>query len=190
MYDVFESQWENFDDHFVMAWAEGLTIEETARRLGADPATATPCPLAELPPFETEMLDVVTLIGEFGGWTLTLQVLMGDANDAEKLAALSAGGGRAIGIGWINGDNHRVNVAADGEEVFSERFADALRPGGPLAPHADGLSIPDRDEIPDDEDYPEAAVISTVLTAVGRYVGRQVDEEWLTRPHVAYLVRG
>ncbi|TKK87589.1 hypothetical protein FDA94_17345 [Herbidospora galbida] len=190
LHELFMSQWENFDDHFVMVWAEGLTVKETARRLGADLDTATECALADLPPFETGLHDIVTLIGEFGGWTLTLQVLMGDANRREKMAALSAGGGRAVGIGWINGDNHGVSVAADGERVFSESIGEALRSGGLLARHADGLSIPHVDDIPDDEDYPEAAVVTTVLTAIGRLVGRQVDEEWLTAPHVAYLIRG
>ncbi|MFI6476865.1 hypothetical protein ACIBH1_02960 [Nonomuraea sp. NPDC050663] len=118
LHDLLLTYWPGADLGFCAVWAENVDTADMAVRLGADPATATTCTLRgisrgfhEDPPGD----DVgIVLIGRSGTWALALQVQGSDITSPAAMAALSGGGGRAVGIGWHANGGHAVDYAADG----------------------------------------------------------------------------
>ncbi|GIH71982.1 hypothetical protein [Sphaerimonospora thailandensis] len=111
LYDLLESRWENVADGFAAVWAEGLTVEETARRLGADLGSATALTLEDIGlGFEGDEMpgdeDGIILVGPWDAWTLAVQIQWMDVTEEPRLSELSRDGGRAIAIGW-HGDGRR-----------------------------------------------------------------------------------
>ncbi|MEU7900245.1 hypothetical protein AB0B45_46360 [Nonomuraea sp. NPDC049152] len=78
LYDLLETHWENVADGFAAVWVEGLTVEETARRLGADLGSATALTLADIGlGFEGDEMpgheDGIVLVGPFVGSTSVME---------------------------------------------------------------------------------------------------------------------
>ncbi|MET8867407.1 hypothetical protein ABZW11_31070 [Nonomuraea sp. NPDC004580] len=188
LYDLLESHWENVADGFAAVWAEGLTVEETARRVGADLSSATPLALQDIGlGFEGDAMpadeDGIILVGPWHTWTLAMQIQWMDVTQSPRLSELSRDGGRAIAIGWHGDGAHRVEYASKGRLAFSAPLEETLNV---LREHAEGLSTPTGWDVPGS---PVEEMITTALTAIGRLTGRQLDEEWLETPHVRYLIR-
>ncbi|MFD1939594.1 hypothetical protein ACFSKW_49855 [Nonomuraea mangrovi] len=191
LYDLLESHWENVADGFAAVWVEGLTVEETARRLGADLSSATALTLADIGlGFEGDKMpgdeDGIILVGPFDAWTLAAQIQWMDVTEEPTLSTLSRDGGRAIAIGWHGDGAHRVEYAIDGRLTFSAPLEEILIP---LQEHAEGLRMPTDWDVPVDVGSPTEEMITTALVAIGRLVGRELDHEWLETPHVRYLIR-
>ncbi|WP_144069836.1 hypothetical protein [Nonomuraea indica] len=191
LYDLLESRWENIADGFAAVWAEGLTVEETARRLGGDPAGATELTLEDIGlGFEGDEMpgdeDGIILVGPCDAWTLAVQVQWMDVTEEPRLSELSRDGGRAIAIGWHGDGAHRVEYAIDGRLTFSAPLEEIL---DLLHEYAEGLRMPTDWDVPVDVGSPTEEMITAALTAIGRLTGRELDEEWLETPHVRYLIR-
>ncbi|MER5625805.1 hypothetical protein ABT061_32680 [Streptosporangium sp. NPDC002544] len=191
LYDLLESRWENIANGFAAVWAEGLTVEETARRLGADPGSATALTLEDIGlGFEGDEMpgdeDGIILVGPCDAWTLAVQIQWMDVTEEPRLSELSRDGGRAIAIGWHGDGAHRVEYAIDGRLTFSAPLEEIL---DPLHEHAEGLRMPTDWDVPVDVGSPTEEMITAALTAIGRLTGRELDEEWLETPHVRYLIR-
>ncbi|WP_344885919.1 hypothetical protein [Nonomuraea antimicrobica] len=172
-------------------WSEGLSVEEVARQLGADPAGATRVTLADLPVgFEGEDMpgdhDGILLIGEFGAWTLTLQIQWADTAEQWALESLSAGGGRAIGVSWHGGSGYRIFYAQDGEVAADSPMT--MIPAV-LSPFADGLPTEPDWDVPGAYGSPIAQMISTCLVVIGRVTGQEISRQWLEEQHTRYLIR-
>ncbi|MFF0575536.1 hypothetical protein [Streptosporangium saharense] len=188
LYDLLESRWENVADGFAAVWVEGLTVEETARRLGADLGSATTVSLENIGlGFEGDETpgdeDGIILVGPWDAWTLAVQIRWMDVTEEPRLSELSRDGGRAIAIGWHGDGAHRVEYAIDGRLTFSAPLEEMLEP---LHEYAEGLRMPtDWDVV----GAPTEEMIATALTVIGRLTGRELDEEWLETPHVRYLIR-
>lgn len=191
LYDLLESCWENVADGFAAVWVEGLTVEETARRLGADLGSATALTLENIGlGFEGDEMpgdeDGIILVGPYDTWTLAVQIQWMDVTEEPRLSELSRDGGRAIAIGWHGDGAHRVEYAINGQLTFSAPLEEIL---DPLHEHAESLQMPTDWDVPVDVGSPTEEMITTALTAIGRLTGRELDEEWLQTPHVRYLIR-
>ncbi|MFI7615429.1 hypothetical protein ACIBP6_29785 [Nonomuraea terrae] len=191
LYDLLESHWPAIDG-LAAVWTEGVGVGEVARRLGADPGSATEVTLADLPVgFEGENIpgdhDGILLIGECGAWTLTLQLQWSDAVEPWALESLSRDGGRAIGVGWSGGSGHRVYYAQDADVVVNSAMT--MIPAA-LSPYTEGLALEPDWEMPGAQGSPVAQMITTCLVIVGRVTGEEISAEWLRAPHTRYVIPG
>ncbi|WP_329090118.1 hypothetical protein [Streptosporangium sp. NBC_01469] len=188
LYDLLEGYWPTLYDGFSAVWTEGLDVAEVAERLGADPATATVCTLkgigrgfGDAPP--GDQAEVI-LIGRHGDWVLTMQIQHMGVVSGRALSALSENNGRAISVGWHINGAHRIAYAAQGAVIASQnmRYIPEI-----LQRYADGLYIPDVDDV-EDGDFPIEEMINTNLILVGRVIGHELNAEWLEREHVRYII--
>lgn len=193
-YDLLESHWPAIAHGLAAVWSEGVGVEEVARRLGADPASATRVTLAGLPAgFEGENIpgdhDGILLIGEFGefgAWTLTLQIQWADVAEQWALESLSADGGRAVGVRWHGGSGYRVFYAHDGEVAADSPMT--MIPAA-LSPYADGLPTEPDWDVAGEYGSPIAQMISTCLVIIGRVTGEEISRQWLEKQHTRYIIR-
>jgi hypothetical protein len=191
LYDLLEAHWEGLVNGFAAVWSEGLSIEETAHRLRVDPDSATEVTLANLPAgFEGDQMpddyDGILLIGQFGSWSLTLQVQGLDITEEWALSALSRNGGRALGVRWHSGGGYRIYYAIDGKLVENSPMIDIP---ASFAAYAQGLEVPDDWDIPADQGSPREEMITTSLILIGRVTGQEIDQTWLETPHTRFIIR-
>ncbi|GAA3129338.1 hypothetical protein GCM10010485_79640 [Streptosporangium carneum] len=189
LYDLLdEYDLDNEDFGFRAAWCEGLTTEEVARRLRADPDTAYTTTIDELTGEEgdSDFDEDAVLIGPAGTWTMILQLNGLDCTRYSALEALSAGGGRAVGIGWSANGDERLIYAEDGRVLVSMDFTFPQDRRGPdrqaLDPYMEGLVLAYEDGA-DPEDSIDAA-----LTLIGRITGHPIDRDWLEAGHTFYEI--
>ncbi|GGT05751.1 hypothetical protein GCM10010156_74300 [Planobispora rosea] len=191
LYDLLESHWETFGEGFAAVWSEGISVKETALRLGADINSAAERTFADIAlGFEGDDMpgddEGIILVGNLDRWTLTLQIQWADVAEIDRLLALSRDGGRAIAVSWHSDSDHLVECAKDGKLVFSGPMEDAL---DPLREYSAGLRMPTDWDIPASQGEPTEEMITTAFVAIGRMVGREIDDAWLRTPHVRYLIR-
>jgi hypothetical protein len=188
LYDFLEAYWPQVGDQFAAVWAEGLSVTETARRIGADLGTAAVVSLRGIGEgFAGDPPDPeagVILVGECGTWTLTVQIQEMHVLAEPVMSALSAGG-RAVSVGWHVNGGHRATYAADGAVVESRSMNSQSADWVPeaLLPYADGLRMPEVDE-----DVPLEEMITVLLALIGRMVGQEIDEDWLEEEHTRFVV--
>ncbi|GAA0843099.1 DUF6461 domain-containing protein [Streptosporangium amethystogenes subsp. fukuiense] len=189
LYDLLdEYDLDNEDFGFRAAWCEGLTGEEAARRLRADLDSAYTSTIDELMHEEgdSDFDEGAVLIGPAGTWTMILQLNGLDCTRYSALEALSAGAGRAVGIGWsVNGDE-RLIYAEDGRVLVSMDFMFPEDRSGPdrqaLDPYMEGLVLA-YEEGADVEESIDAA-----LTLIGRITGHPIDRDWVEARHTFYVI--
>ncbi|WP_219502916.1 DUF6461 domain-containing protein [Nonomuraea ceibae] len=190
MYDLLHEQWLNVRTSFYTVWAEGLDLEETAARIGVNPDDGAVVSLSEITggidedPHWRDGAGVV-LIGEADddSWTVSFQVQGGDIAGGDLLARLSAGGGRALSIGWNINANHRLEYAVDGDVAVSVPLHEALPH---FDEHAAGLSMPDVWN--EDGDFPIEEMISTGFQLAQRITGVHLDRYWLRLAHTRFVL--
>ncbi|MEU4406661.1 DUF6461 domain-containing protein [Streptosporangium sp. NPDC023963] len=191
LYDLLdEYDLDNEDFGFRAAWCEGLTAEEAVRRLRADPDTAYASTIDELMHEEEEgdsdFDEGAVLIGPAGTWTMILQLNGLDCTRYSTLEALSAGGGRAVGIGWNANGDERLTYAEDGRVLVSMDFTFPEDRSGPdrqaLDSYMEGLAL----------GYEEGAdieeSINAALTLIGRLTGHPIDRDWIEASHTFYVI--
>ncbi|GAA3419542.1 DUF6461 domain-containing protein [Streptosporangium vulgare] len=189
LYDLLDEYGlDNEDFGFRAAWCEGLTSEETARRLRADLDSAYVSSLGELMHKEgdSDFDEGALLIGPAGFWTMILQLNGLDCTRYSALEALSAGAGRAVGIGWSANGDERLIYAADGRVLVSMDFTFPEDRSGPdrqaLDPYMEGLVLA----------YEEGAEveesIDAALTLIGRITGHPIDRGWIEADHTFYVI--
>ncbi|GAA1521858.1 hypothetical protein GCM10009677_63600 [Sphaerisporangium rubeum] len=191
LYDFIQAYWPPAEDQFAAVWAEGLSVTETARRIGADLDTATVTSLRGIgkglaagPP---DPEAGVVLVGECGTWTLTVQVQGTHILTDPVMSALSADG-RAVSLGWHVNGGHHVTYAAGGA-VIDSRSMNSYDPDWvPEALAADDLTMPVVDEDEDEDDVPIEEMITVTLALIGRLVGQEIDEDWLEDEHTRFVV--
>lgn len=189
LYDLLdEYDLDNDDFGFRAAWCEGLTSEEAARRLRADLDSAYASTIDELMHEEGDFDfdEGAVLVGPAGTWTMILQLNGLDCTRYSALEALSAGAGRAIGIGWsVNGDE-RLIYAEDGRVLVSLDFTFPEDRRGPdrqaLDSYMEGLVLA-YEEGADLEESIDAA-----LTLIGRITGHPIDCDWMEASHTFYAI--
>ncbi|MFI6787038.1 hypothetical protein ACIBG4_06885 [Nonomuraea sp. NPDC050383] len=191
LYDLLESHWEGLAHNFAAVWSEGLTVEETARRLRVAPETAATVTLAGLPSgFGGDEMpgdhDGIVLVGQFASWSLAIQVQWLDITNDRELSDLSRDGGRAVGIGWHGDGGHRIYHAVDGQ-VVDNLPMEVIPPS--LAAEAEGLEMPATWDVPVDQGSPTEEMITTSLVLIGRVTGQEIDQSWLDTSHTRYLIR-
>ncbi|PZG16619.1 hypothetical protein [Nonomuraea aridisoli] len=195
LYDLLESHWPAIADGLAAVWSEGAGVGEVARRLGADPDSATEVTLADLSVgFDGENIpgdyDGILLVGEFaerGAWTLTLQIQWSDVVEPWALESLSRDGGRAVGVSWRGGTGYRIYYAQDGEVMANSSMT--MIPAI-LAAYGEGLEPEPDWEIPGTQGCPIAQMVTTSLVIIGRVTGEEISAEWLRTPHTRYLIPG
>ncbi|MEU7988263.1 hypothetical protein AB0B56_25640 [Streptosporangium canum] len=194
LYDLLGSYWSPVAAGlgFAAVWCEGVSIEETARRLRADLSSATPCTLRGIGHgFDGDARPGdragIILVGEAGTWTLAVQVQEMDVTSEPALSALSRSGGRALSMGWHVNGAHRITYAVDGLVVSS---APMEKIPAPLEQHMEGLSMPgvNWDEDDEDGDFSTEEMIDTALVLAGRVTGRELDKKWLDAIHTRYVI--
>jgi hypothetical protein len=196
VYDLLGSYWESTGDGFVAAWVERLGVEETARRLGADMDTATPCAFATYTVGLDEShrdMDGVILVRQAGDWAHVLQPYMNQVWDDDALRALSRDGGRALNIGWHAHSGERLAYAVDGEVVARMRLSWGDVPAE-LRPYAYGLRFGCEDPTDPDCADPDDPItlfesITSAFVIAARVTGQELDDEVLESTHVRYLIR-
>jgi hypothetical protein len=191
LYDLLVSRWPAVAHGLAAVWSEGGGVEEVARRLGADPDSATEVTFADIGSgFEGENTpdedNGILLVGEFGAWALTLQIQWADVTESWALESLSRDGGQAIGVRWRGGSGHRIYYAQDGDILVNSSMT-MIPPT--LSPYTEGLILePDWDGL-EDQGSPIAQLITTCLVIIGRVTGGEISQEWLDKPHTRYLIR-
>ncbi|MEV7010528.1 hypothetical protein [Streptosporangium sp. NPDC051022] len=178
---------------FQMVWIEGGDLERVARLLRADLGSARECALGDHSVYEWDSpgdLPVAGAVwgGETGtGWTQVLPLAGFLLSALEVQAALTVGGGRLLHLHWNVVDGSRTLIHVVGGEVTTVVDGWGYTDGSdPAALDRYRLDL-DLDLGPD---TPWDVGISSMLTLVGRVVGRQVDREWLDAAHLRYLIPG
>ncbi|MFF5114022.1 DUF6461 domain-containing protein [Streptosporangium sp. NPDC000509] len=189
LYDLLdEYDLDSEDFGFRAAWCEGLTCEEAARRLRADLDSAYASTVDELMHEEGDhdFDEGAVLIGPAGAWTMILQLNGLDCTRYSTLEALSAGAGRAVGIGWSANGDERLIYAEDGRVLVSMDFTFPEDRSGPdrqaLDPYMEGLVL-GYEEGADVEESIDAA-----LTLIGRMTGHPIDRDWIEARQTFYVI--
>ncbi|MEU0484054.1 DUF6461 domain-containing protein [Streptosporangium sp. NPDC006013] len=196
IYDLLVSYWESSANGFVAAWCQGLSVEETARRLDADLDSATPCSFKNYTRGLNEshgMWDGVILVKQVGAWVHVLQPYMIHAWHDDALQALSRDGGRALNIGWHSGGAERLTYMVDGRIVANMPLTAGDVPAE-LEPYAHGLRFGCEDPTDPECENPEDPItdtesIASAFVIAGRITGRELDRELLDAMHTRYLIR-
>ncbi|WP_043615279.1 DUF6461 domain-containing protein [Nonomuraea candida] len=197
LFDLLVSYEESVGDGFVAAWAEGLEVEEVARRIGAEASTATPCTFEDYAVGLEEShrdLDGVVLVRQVGNWVQVLQPYMNQVWDGAVLRALSEGGGRALHVGWHAHIDARLRYAIGGRIVASMPLTMGDVPEE-LEPYAEGLRFgledpTDPECVNPDDPITESESISSALVVAGRITGHELSDESLLSTHTRYVIRG
>ncbi|GAA2395879.1 DUF6461 domain-containing protein [Nonomuraea africana] len=180
----------DFDTPFRSVWCEGLAVEEVARRLGADMATAQPAGWRDiLTGSYRERGDGIIWVGPHApGWVLVIQL---DGNHLwrwDSWAQLSRDGGRMLYLGWplyeIEGVED-LQYVVDGDVVTSLVVGDPEERDGSDPDALDGY-LSGLDFFGDSA----RAEITSALRLIGRITGKEIDDEWLDGVHTRYVIRG
>ncbi|MFF4417363.1 DUF6461 domain-containing protein [Streptosporangium sp. NPDC001559] len=194
LYDLLFSYVRLYDDEqtpfqeFAAVWCEGIGVEETAKRLGADLESAEEHDLVSA----TDDIEIaegygVILAGLAGTWTLVVQVVGFDCVLDDALIRLSRDGSRALSLGWDIDGNEEIGYAVNGDVVTRLSVTcPELRSGADptaLDPLMEGLKF----QLDEDNPVVEESVNSAFALA-GRVTGRKIDRAWLDAPHTRFLI--
>ncbi|GAA4931323.1 hypothetical protein HD597_005005 [Nonomuraea thailandensis] len=169
-----------------VAWCQGLSTAEVARRLRAEPGSAHERRVGDIGVGvrQADEDDGAVLIGPAGTWSVIRQVQGWDCTRSATVAALSDHGGQALGIGWDVNGNEPLLYAVDGRVLVRMDFnwPDDRQGADPhaLDPYLDGVEFGDPDDV---EENTNAA-----LTLIGRVTGHPLDRARLDATHIGYVI--
>jgi hypothetical protein len=177
-------------EQFCGTWVRGLSDDDIARVLGADPSSKTTGTMHDLNADRWRIPHnrPVFLIGSItDAYTLAVepQSYLGAVPD--RLCRLSTDGGQAINIHWTVNLASGLALAQDGAIVTSFSLT---------APHHDREGT-DPDRL---DRYLEAAGVATgqnfneqvtaAFSLIARLTGAALDSGWFTTRHIRYLAAG
>ncbi|MEU5869713.1 hypothetical protein ABZ815_51725 [Nonomuraea sp. NPDC047529] len=179
----------DFETPFRGVWCEGLTVEQAAHRLGADPDTARPGVIREIVTGEYRGQEGgVVWIGDYApGWILAIQLDGNRLWEWDAWARLSGEKRRLLSLGW---PLHDLDGVEDLQYLVGGELVTSLVVGDPeerdgsdpdaLDDYLDGLSFFG------DTAYAE---VTSALRLIGRITGREIDDAWLDGTHTRYAIR-
>jgi hypothetical protein len=173
---------------FHLVWAEGLPLDEFARRLGAEAEDAFQVRYSQL----VDATSGPGLWGDrIGDWVQAF--LEWDVPDDSHLRAVSQGGGRALSIKSGYNSYCHLKWAVDGEIVTSFTI-DWPDPKGGSDPHAldplmEGLHFQLEEPGPTPAPVTVEVSLTSALRLAGRITGHELTEQWLADVHAFYPLR-
>jgi hypothetical protein len=170
-----------------LTWFNSCDVEAAASVFGADLGSATPMSYSDaygeaFEEIERSSQGNAVLFGVAGSWNIAMEPYGWRGMDDQVIRGL-ARYGAAISVLLAAGSHHRVTYAHDGHRPYVVRWLDEREGPVPRAldEHLNGLSI--FGDVDSDEWKASA------LALAQRFTGVRLDQEWLERQHVRYLIR-
>ncbi|WP_433243533.1 hypothetical protein ACQPYK_39995 [Streptosporangium sp. CA-135522] len=186
---TYEEQWtrlsaRGFGDMFAGTWIEGDDLDQIARVLGSEPATAVRCGLDEaMREYEPYAFKELVWLGEHApGWTHAITI----AGPRLRTDLLAADGRRFVQVVWhAHGLGVHDLYYSDGITAGQHSPVDIADPGWPLHEYAEGLA-PNHPGLIDMFSGRPARPVGSLglwldnwLILAGRISGRFIDEQYL-----------
>ncbi|MEU8272122.1 DUF6461 domain-containing protein [Sphaerisporangium sp. NPDC049002] len=175
------------DEGTCLTWFNACDVEAAASVFGADLRSAERMSYSDaygeaFEEIERSSQGNVVLFGVAGSWNIAMEPY-GWRGMGDQVIGGLARSGDAVSVLIAAGSHHRVAYDHNGHGSYVVRWLDERN--GPVPPaldeHLNGLSI--FGDVDSDEWKASA------LALAQRFTGVRLDQEWLERQHIRYLIR-